>query len=199
MAKLEYIFDFGSPNAYLVHKVLSDVIARSGAELELSPCLLGGIFKASGNQPPMLAFANVSAKLAYEQLEMQRFIDKHRLTAFKFNEYFPVNTLLMMRGAVAAQQSESFPAYLDACYAAMWERSLKMDDPEIFTSVLDDAGLDGAALLTQTQDPAVKAQLLENTNAAVLRGVFGVPTFFVGDEMFFGKERLAQVEEALAR
>jgi len=196
---LEFIFDFGSPNAYLSYKVLPPILDRSGATLKILPCLLGGIFKATGNQPPMIAHGNVKGKLEYEQKEMQRFIEKHSLTDFQFNPHFPVNTLLLMRGAIAAAQDGALETYIEAGLSAMWEKGLKMDDPEVFAQAMGDAGLDGQKLLERTQDPEVKAQLIGNTEQAVERGVFGIPTFFVGDEMYFGKDRLEQVEEELLR
>lgn len=196
---LEFVFDFGSPNAYLAYKALPPILQRTGAELEILPCLLGGIFKATGNQPPMAAYGNVSNKMAYEQKEMERFIAKHGLSAFRFNPHFPVNTLLLMRGAIAADEAGALERYIEAGLAAMWEAGLKMDDPQVFASAMNDAGLDGSALLERTQDPQVKARLIDNTEKAVARGAFGIPTFFVGDEMFFGKDRLDQVEAELAR
>lgn len=194
---LDFIFDFGSPNAYLSYKTLPPILQRTGAELNLIPCLLGGIFKSTGNQAPMLAFGGIQGKLDYEQLETRRFIAKHGLTDFKFNPHFPVNTLILMRAAIAAEQDGQLEAYVEAGLKAMWEDGLKMDDPEVFAAAMTDAGLDGAALLERTQDPDVKAKLVANTAAAVERGAFGIPTFYVGDEMFFGKERLPQVEDEL--
>lgn len=194
---IDFIFDFGSPNAYLALKVLPQIADRHGAEIKLIPCLLGGIFKLTGNQAPMLTFANVKNKLAYDRLEMKRFIARHDLTRFKLNPHFPVNTLLIMRGMIAAQHLDIEQAYLDAVLAAMWEDGKKMDDPDVFVATLNEAGLDGRQLLEKTQDPAVKAELAANTEAVAQRGVFGIPSFFVGDEMFFGKERLGQIEELL--
>ena len=196
---LQFIFDFGSPNAYLSYKVLPSVLQRTGATLEIIPCLLGGIFKATGNQQPMIAFAEVKAKMQYEQKEMERFIKRNSLTDFNFNPHFPVNTLMLMRGAIAAAEDGALEPYIEAGLTAMWEAGLKMDDPEIYVKAMNDAGLDGQSLLERTQNPEVKARLLSNTEQAVARGAFGIPTFFVGDEMFFGKDRLAQVEEELSR
>ena len=195
---IEFVFDFGSPNAYLALPPLREIAARHGATVKLIPCLLGGIFKATNNRAPMVAFGEVPSKLAYERLEMERFIARHGLTRFRMNPHFPVNTLLAMRGMVAAQQRGEEERYVAAALAAMWEDGEKLDDAQVFVRVLDAAGLDGAAYLAATQDDAVKAALAANTEAAVARGVFGIPTFFVGDEMFFGKDRLGQVEEALA-
>ena len=196
---IEFIFDFGSPNGYLAWHALQPVAARHGATVELIPCLLGGIFKATNNRAPMIAFGPVRGKMEYERLEIERFIRKHALTRFRMNPHFPVNTLLAMRGMIAAQRRRVENAYVPAVLAAMWEDGEKMDDPEVFVRVLDAAGLDGQAILAATQDDAVKAELAANTEAAVERGVFGIPTFFVGDEMFFGKDRLGQVEEELAK
>jgi len=199
MAKtIDFIFDFGSPNGYLAWQVLPRVAQRTGATINLIPCLLGGIFKATNNRSPAQAFGEVKGKLAYEQLETRRFVARHGLTAFRFNPHFPVNTLLIMRGLIAARRQGVGEAYLAAVEAAMWEQGEKMDDPEVVARVLTAAGLPAQALLEATQDPDVKAELVANTEAAVDRGVFGIPTFFVGDEMFFGKDRLGQVEDEAA-
>lgn len=194
---IDFIFDFGSPNAYLAYKALPPILERTGAQVRIIPCLLGGIFKSTNNQPPMLAFGNVQGKLDYDRIEMNRFIKKHELNAFKFNPNFPVNTLLLMRGAIAAERDGRLTEYVEAGLAHMWEDGLKMDDPDVFAEAMTSAGFDGAALLAATQDPDVKAKLAENTAAAVERGSFGIPTFYIGSEMFFGKERLAQIEEEL--
>ncbi len=194
---LELIFDFGSPNAYLTLKVLPELLERTGAGLIITPCLLGGIFKATGNKAPMIQYAEAPAKLAYENLEMRRFIARHGLTKFRLNPHFPVNTLTIMRGAVVAGDEGNLDDYVDAVNRAMWEDGLKMDDPEVIATFLSANGFDGPALLARTQEPEIKARLVANTEAAVARGVFGIPTFFVGDEIFFGKDRLDQVEEAL--
>ncbi|WP_022694068.1 2-hydroxychromene-2-carboxylate isomerase [Ponticaulis koreensis] len=194
---VDFIFDFGSPNAYLAYRVLPSILERTGAKMKLIPSLLGGIFKATNNQSPMMAFGGVKGKLEYENLETRRFIKKHGLTAFKMNPHFPVNTLTLMRGAIHAEREGILDAYVEAGLKAMWEDGQKMDDAEVFVSVMNEAGLDGAAILAGTQEPDVKAGLIANTEAAVGRGVFGIPTFFVGDEMFFGKNTLGDVEEAL--
>lgn len=196
---IDFIFDFGSPNGYLARKALAGIAERTGATVRLIPCLLGGIFKATNNASPMVSFGGVKGKLAYESLETKRFIAKHNLTAFRSNPHFPVNTLLIMRGLVAARRAGVEDTYLAVVLAAMWENAEKMDDPEVVRRVLDAGGLDGEALIAATQDPEVKAELVANTEAAVERGVFGIPTFFVGDEMFFGKERLGQVEAEVVR
>lgn len=194
---IDFIFDFASPNAYLANKALVPAAAKAGAHINYIPCLLGGIFKATNNQSPMQAFGGVKGKLDYQMLEIQRFIARHDVTAFRMNPHFPVNTLTLMRGAIAAEEAGVLPAYIAAGLKAMWEDGLKMDDPDVFAATLTEAGLDGAGLLAQTQDPDVKAKLIANTEAAVARGVFGIPTFFVGEDMYFGKDRVWQVVEAI--
>lgn len=194
---VEFIFDFGSPNAYLAWHALQPILARKGANLDITPCLLGGIFKLTGNQAPWMSYANVKGKLDYERLEMERFITLHGLSKFKLNPHFPVNTLILMRGAVAAKRGGVLDDYVKAGLTAMWEDGKDMSDPNVFMEVMSKAGLDGAGLLSATQDPIIKSTLAENTDAAVARGVFGVPSVFVGEEMFFGKDRLDQVEVAL--
>jgi 2-hydroxychromene-2-carboxylate isomerase len=196
---VQFLFDFGSPNAYLCHKVIPAIESRTGTRFVYVPILLGGLFKLANNRSPIEAFAAIPSKLAYERLEMQRFVARHGLADFRFNPHFPVNTLLIMRGAVAAQQLDCFERYADTIFAAMWERGLKMDDPATIATVLAAAGLDAERLLQTAQAPEVKAGLMANTQAAHDRGAFGAPTFFVGDEMYFGKDRLREVEEAIVR
>jgi 2-hydroxychromene-2-carboxylate isomerase len=197
--QVQFLFDFGSPNAYLCHKVLADIEARTGVRFEYLPILLGGLFKLSNNRSPVEAFADIPNKLAYDKLEVQRFITKHKLTRFKFNPHFPVNTLKIMRLAVAAQALGCGPQTIDAMYSAMWEQARDMDDPDEIAAVLREAGLDGPALLARVQDPEVKARLAANTQSAFERGAFGSPSFFVGDQLFFGKDRLREVEEEIVR
>lgn len=195
-ATIEFIFDFGSPNAYLAYRALPPILERTGARLAISPCLLGGIFKATGNQAPGVAFAGVKGKLDYETLEMRRFIARHAIDRFRLNPHFPVNTLMLMRGLVAAREAGEEAAYLEMGLQGLWEEGLKLDDREVLARRIDEAGLNSASLLAASQTDRVKLKLADNTAAAVARGVFGIPTFFVGEEMFFGKERLGQVEEA---
>lgn len=198
--KVDFIYDFGSPNSYLVHRTVPEIERRTGASFAYVPCLLGGIFKATGNQPPMVAFAGIKGKREYEMLELARFVKKHSLAKFRNNPHFPVNTLLAMRGAAACEiagDQAAYAAYIEACMCAMWEQGLKMDDPEVFARALDTAGLDGGKTLKTGQREDAKQRLKDNTAAAVDRGVFGSPTIFVGGEMFFGKERLEQVEREI--
>jgi 2-hydroxychromene-2-carboxylate isomerase len=195
----EFLFDFGSPNAYLAHRVLPAVEARTGVRFEYVPVLLGGVFKATGNRSPVEAYATIPSKLAYEQLEMRRFIAQYGLDEFQFNPHFPVNTLLIMRGAVATRIDGGLPAYVEAVMRAMWVDGKAMADPEVVRAALDAAGLDGARILARTQDADVKQRLIAETERAVTRGVFGLPAFFVGDELYFGKDRLGDVEEEIVR
>ncbi len=197
--RLEFIFDFGSPNAYLAYRVLPPILARTGAELVITPCLLGGLFKLTDNRPPLVAFAGVKGKVEYEKLEIKRFIAKHGLTKFRMNPHFPVNTLMLMRGLVAARLRGEEAAYLEMGLQGLWEDGLKLDDKDVLARRIGETGLDAERLLEDAQRPDVKQSLVETTDAAARRGAFGIPTFFVGEEMFFGKERLAQVEEELAK
>jgi len=199
MPKVEFHFDFGSPNAYLAHLVVPDIERRTGATFEYVPVLLGGVFKLTNNRSPAEKLAGIKNRLEYEQLEVRRFVRRHGITQFTWNPFFPVNTLLVMRGAVAAQLEGVFDRYVDAVFKAMWAEPKKMDDPQIASAALQQAGLDGARLLARTQEPEVKDRLLKNTEASVARGAFGSPTFFVGDEIFFGKDRLRDVEEEIVR
>jgi 2-hydroxychromene-2-carboxylate isomerase len=164
----------------------------------INPCLLGGIFKATGNVAPGVAFAAVKGKLDYEMLEIRRFIARHGIEKFRFNPNFPINTLMLMRGLIAAREAGVEASYLEMGVKGLWEEGLKLDDQEVLARRIDSAGLDAASLLAAAQTDRVKLRLADNTAAAVARGVFGVPTFFVGADMFFGKDRLAQVEEAAA-
>ena len=198
MPDVIFYFDFGSPNAYLAHKVIPAIEARSGAKFTYVPALLGGIFKATGNRSPAEAFAGIPLKLAYEGKETRRFLARHGIADYAPNPHFPVNTLLIMRGAVAAKRLGLFEPYVEAVYRAMWVDRLKMDDPAVVKATLDAAGLPADQLLALTQDPDVKAELIANTEAAVAHGVFGSPSFLVGDELFFGKDRLRDVEEEIA-
>lgn len=195
--KVEFHFDFGSPNAYFAHKVIPDIERRTGVKFAYVPILLGGVFKLTNNQPPMLQFKDVKSKQQYQILEAKRFIKKHGLTQFKANPHFPVNTVQIMRGAIAAEVDGQFARYVDAVFGHMWEQGLKMDEPEVIRAALDAANLDGARILARTQDQEVKDKLRTNTEASVARGTFGAPTFFVGDEIFFGKDKLRDVEEEI--
>ena len=196
---LEFHFDFASPNAYLSHLVLPSIEQRTGKKFEYIPVLLGGLFKATNNVSPVITMQGVKNKGEYTHKEMERFLKKYGITRFAFNPHFPVNTLAIMRGAVAAKRVGCFERYVDELYRHMWAEPKKMDDPNVIRAALDESGLPTAELLALSQDPSVKQELIANTERSVARGTFGAPSFFVGDELFFGKDRLLDVEEEIAR
>ena len=197
MTDVRFYFDFGSPNAFLCHRVIPLIERRTGVAFAAVPILLGGLFKLTGNQPPMVAFGAIRNKPDYEMLEMRRFIARHGIDDFRMNPFFPVNTLALMRGAVAALEMGIAGAYNDAVYAAMWTRGLDMGSPAVAAAALADAGLPAEPLLTLAQTPAVKQRLLDNTQAAFDAGAFGSPSFLVDGDLYFGKDRLRDVEEAI--
>ena len=193
----EFHFDFGSPNAYLAHLVLPSIERRTGVRFGYVPVLLGGVFKATGNVSPAVSNAGVKNKGEYGALEMRRFLARHGITRFSMNPFFPVNTLAIMRGAVAAKRVGCFERYVDEVYRHMWAYPKKMDDPTVIRAALAESGLPADALLALTGDAEVKQELLANTERSVARGTFGSPSFYVGDELFFGKDRLREVEEEI--
>lgn len=197
--RVEFLFDFGSPNAYLSHQVIPAIERRTGVKFAYVPILLGGLFKLTGNRSPAESLAGIKNKPEYERLETDRFIARHNITAFRRNPYFPINTLQLMRAAVAALHEGCFTEYVNTMFAAMWEQALKMDDPEILRQTLVGSGLDAGKLVARSQEPEVKEELLANTIHAFDRGAFGSPTFFIDDEIFFGKDRLRDVEDEIAR
>ena len=197
--KVDFYFDFASPNAYLSHKVVAGIEERTGAKFNYIPVLLGGIFKATNNKPPMEAFFGILNKNEYQSVEMKRFQERHGIDKFKMNPHFPVISLQIIRGAVGAHQDGYLDKYIDEVLKHMWEEPKKMDDPEVIKEACTESGFDADRLMNQMQDPDIKAQLIENTEKAVKRGTFGIPTFFVGDDIYFGKDTLWQVEEALAK
>ena len=199
MAKVEFHFDFGSPNAYLAHLVIPLIEQRTGAKFEYVPILLGGVFKLTNNRSPAESLQGIRNKPEYQELETQRFLRQHAIARFTRNPFFPVNTLLIMRGAVAAQLEGCFERYVDEVFHHMWAEPRKMDDPDVVRAALQESGPSAAALLARVQQPEVKDRLLKNTQDSVARGTFGSPTFFVGDEIFFGKDRLRDVEEEIIR
>ena len=199
MAKVEFHFDFGSPNSYLAHLVIAEIEQRTGAKFEYVPVLLGGVFKMTNNRSPAQSMAGIKNRLEYEALERERFVRRHGITQFTWTPFFPVNTLLIMRGAIAAQLDGVFERYVDEMFRHMWAEPKKMDDPEVVRSALEESGFNAASLMARTQEPEVKDRLLANTQASVARGTFGAPTFFVGDEIFFGKDRLRDVEDEIVR
>jgi 2-hydroxychromene-2-carboxylate isomerase len=199
MAKVEFLFDFGSPNAYLSHKLIPAIERRTQTRFDYVPVLLGGIFKLTHNRSPMEAFAGIRNKLEYEQLESRRYIARNGIATYRFNPFFPVNTLTLMRMAVAARRDGLLGRYTEAMFHHMWEAPKKMDDREVILAALGESGLDGERLLAAAGTDDVKKELLAETEAAVERGVFGIPSFFVGNELFFGKDRLRDVEEEILR
>jgi 2-hydroxychromene-2-carboxylate isomerase len=194
----QFLFDFGSPNAFLSHEAIPAIEQRTGVKFEYVPVLLGGIFKATNNKSPAETLAGVKNKREFHALETERFVKRFGVKPYVMNPFFPVNTLNLMRAAVAAQLEGVFEKYVDAAYHHMWVEPKKMDDPEVAVKALTSSGIDAAKLLARSQEPEVKAKLIENTQAAVERGAFGSPTFFVGKEMFFGKEQLREVEEMVS-
>jgi 2-hydroxychromene-2-carboxylate isomerase len=197
--RVEFHFDFGSPNAYLSHLVLPGIARRTGVDVEYVPVLLGGVFKATNNVSPAVSLQGIANKPAYQELETRRFLAHHGITRYARNPHFPVNTLLIMRGAVHAQSAGYFERYVDEVYRLMWAEPHKMDDVDVVRAALAEAGLPADEIIEGTQRPEVKQRLVANTEASVARGVFGSPSFFVGDELFFGKDRLRDVEEEILR
>src|SRR5712672_584018 len=191
----QFLFDFGSPNAFLSHEAIPAIEKRTGAKFEYVPILLGGIFKATNNRSPAETLAGIKNKREFHALETERFVKRFGVKPYVWNPFFPVNTLNLMRAAVAAQLEGVFEKYVEAAFHHMWVEPKKMNDPAVAAQALSASGLDAAKLFARAQDPDVKAKLIENTQGAVERGAFGSPTFFVGKEMFFGKEQLREVEE----
>ena len=194
----QFMFDVGSPNAYLSHEAIPAIEKRIGVKFEYVPILLGGIFKATNNKSPTETLAGVRNKREHHAVETERFVKRYGVKPYAWNPFFPVNTLNLMRAAVAAQLDGVFENYVEAAFHHMWREPKKMDDPEVAAKALSASGLDGAKLLARAQDAGVKVKLIENTQSAVDRGAFGSPTFFVGNQMFFGKEQLREVEELVS-
>ena len=194
----QFLFDFGSPNAFLSHEAIPAIEKRANVKFEYVPVLLGGIFKATNNKSPAETLAGVKNKPEFQMLETERFVKRFAVKSYRPNPFFPVNTLNIMRAAIAAQFEGVFEKYVEAAFHHMWVEPKKMDDPAVAAQALSASGLDAAKLFARAQDPDVKAKLIENTQGAVERGAFGSPTFFVGKEMFFGKEQLREVEEMVS-
>ncbi|MCW5738154.1 MAG: 2-hydroxychromene-2-carboxylate isomerase [Enhydrobacter sp.] len=199
MAKVEFLFDFGSPNAYLSHLVIPGIEKRQGVKFDYLPVLLGGVFKLTNNRSPAETNAGVRNKPEYQKLETERFVRQHGITRYRFNPFFPVNTLMIMRGAVAARQLGIFERYVDEVYRHMWADPKKLDDPEVLRAALVESGLPADRLFELVQTAPIKEALMAETQRAVDRGTFGSPTFFVDGAIYFGKDRLRDVEEAIAQ
>ena len=195
--KVEFQFDFGSPNAYLADYAIPGIEKRTGVKFDYVPVLLGGIYKATNNMSPFDSLKGIKNKPEYNALETERFIRRHNITKFKTNPFFPVNTLMLMRGAVAAKFENVFEPYFRAAYHHMWEEPKKMDDVETFRNAFTASGIDIDKLIARAQQDDVKKKLIEDTTDAVNRGAFGSPTFFVGNEMFFGKDQVRDVEDSI--
>ena len=198
--KVDFIFDFASPNAYFCHRVIPEIEKRTGATFNYIPCLLGGIFKITNNQAPMMAFNGITNKLEYQNIEIQRFIKKHNLADFTMNSFFPVMTLQLQRGAIAAMSLNVFDEYLEAIFKGMWEKGLNLADQEVLINLLTaETQIDISDLVEKMQTQEIKDQLIQNTSNAVERGAFGIPTFFADDEIFFGKDSLGDLEEFITK
>jgi len=195
--KVDFLFDFGSPNAYLAERVIPEIERRTGVKFAYVPVLLGGIYKLTGNSSPADYLRGIKNKPEFQELETRRFISRHNITTFRKNPFFPVNTLQLMRGAVAAQFEGVFEPYFRAAYHHMWEEPKKMDDPQVAREAFIASNVEYDRLFARAQQRDVKDRLLALTQNAVDRGAFGSPTFFVGKEMFFGKDQLRDVEEAI--
>ena len=193
----QFLFDVGSPNAFLSHEAIPAIERRIGVRFDYVPVLLGGIFKATNNKSPAETLAGIKNKREFQAVETMRFLKRFNVQPYVWNPFFPVNTLNLMRAAVAAQFEGVFEGYVEAAFHHMWREPKKMDDPEIALAAFKASGVDAAKLFARAQDADVKARLIENTQSAVERGAFGSPTFFVGNEMFFGKEQLRDVEEMI--
>jgi 2-hydroxychromene-2-carboxylate isomerase len=190
--RLEFFFDFGSPTTYLAHTQMPVIAQRTGAEVVYRPMLLGGVFKATGNQSP----AFVKAKSKWMDGDLKAFARRYGVPYVR-NPWFPINTMMLMRGAIAMERENRLPAYADAIFRAIWVEPQNMNDPQTVGAVLAKAGFEPRQMMAAIEDQSVKDELRKNTEEAVARGVFGAPTFFVGEQMFFGQDRLDFVEEAL--
>lgn len=193
---IEFWFDFGSPNAFLVHRVVPQIEARLGIAFDYRPALLGGLFKLTGNRSPVEAYREIPHKLAYERLEFERFIERYAIDDYAYNPHFPVNTLQMMRGAIAARELGLMRPYVDAIFDGMWSRQLQMDDAQIMRAAIDEAELPADEIIALSQEAHIKTALIAETQELFDKGAFGIPTFFVGGQIFFGKDKLREVEEA---
>lgn len=195
--RVELIFDFVSPNAYMIWWPLRELVRRKEAELDVVPVFLGGMHRLTGNSPPFVRDAEIKGKNEYARLEMDRFLKKHGLSKFKMNPNFPFNSVTLQRMLLAADQDGRGVQFVECMLPAIWEEGLDATDPEAIAAVLSAAGFDAADLFNRAQTDEIKQRLIDNTQAAVDRGTFGIPTIYVGGEMFFGKERLGQIEEEL--
>lgn len=195
--KVDFLYDFGSPNAYLSHCVIPEIESRHDVEFEYVPILLGGIFKATNNVSPAVSLQNIPNKAAYTQVETARWLARYPVEKFERNPHFPVNTLMLMRGATYARDKDYYQDYVRVMFDAMWVDGKKMDAPEVVVQTLSENSLPADEIVAGVQDPEVKGALIAATDQAVKRGAFGSPTFFLDEDMYFGKETLRDIEERL--
>jgi 2-hydroxychromene-2-carboxylate isomerase len=196
---VRFHFDFGSPNSYLAHLLIPGIEARQNARFDYIPVLLGGVFRATGNKAPGEQYAGIENKVKYERRDLLRFTERNGIAdQFRFNPFFPIITLKLMRGAVAAQRLGVFEPYVERVFRGMWQAELNLGDETVLRSWLSDGGLDAARILDMTADQSVKDELIANTSAAVDAGDFGSPMFHYDGELYFGKDRLHQLEDHLA-
>ena len=195
---VDFIYDVATPNGYLAHKVIPEFEDRTHVKFNYIPCLAGGIFKLTNNTPPLIANADVKNKSDYFFIEMNRFIQKHKINQFKNNSYFPQNSLLIQRGAIAAQQLNIFKEYVDCTMSGMWEKDLNIQDKDVLKQALEEGGIDYKAIFNIIETKECKDQLIANTSWAVEKGAFGIPTFFIDDQIFFGKDHMYQLEEYIS-
>ena len=193
---VDFIFDFASPNAYLCHKAIQNLEKTHDIKFNYIPCLLGGIMKLSNNQPPMVTLADIPNKFKYEfDTAFNRFMKEHNITKFKMNEHFPVNTISLIRGAIVAQKNDFFESYVEIVLSGLWEQSLKLDTPEALHELLNNNDCYPDLVIEGIAKDEIKAELIANTSEAVEKGAFGIPTFFVENEMFYGKDSLRELKE----
>ena len=193
---VDFIFDFASPNAYLCHKAIIQLEKKHDIKFNYVPCLLGGLMKLSNNQPPMIAFGEIPNKMKYEfDTAFNRFMREHSITKFKMNEHFPVNTISLIRGAIVAQKNDFFNSYVEIVLCGLWEQSLKLDSPEALHQILTEHDCHADLVIEGIAKDEIKEELIANTSKATEKGAFGIPTFFVEDEMFYGKDTLRELKE----
>ena len=192
---VDFIYDVATPNGYLTHKVVPEFEKRTGTNFNYVPCLAGGIFKLTNNIPPLIATADIKNKADYFFIEISRFVKKHNLTKFKNNSFFPQNSLNILRGAIAAKELGVLKEYVECTMAEMWEKDLNIQDLEVLEKVLDEEGIDHKTILEMIQTKECKDKLIANTSWAVEKGAFGIPTFLIDDQIFFGKDHMDQLED----
>ena len=193
---VDFIFDFASPNAYLCHKAIQNLETTHNIKFKYVPCLLGGIMKLSNNQPPMITLAEIPNNMKFEfDTAFNRFMREHGITKFKMNKHFPVNTISLIRGAIVAQKNDFFDPYVEIVLSGLWEQSLKLDSPEALHALLTEHDCHADLVIEGIAKDEIKEELIANTSEAAEKGAFGIPTFFVKDEMFYGKDTLRELKE----